>query len=128
VHVALGASDDRSPVWLMEGAAEYVARSTLPVDERRRIATYQLGATPGRTLEPTRRFYAGDPALSYNLAALACDYLATTRGEAALWGLVRTFRTARVFSAAQTEDVVRRELGLSTEELTTQALAWARAG
>ena len=128
VHVALGAADDRSPVWLMEGAAEYVARSTLPVDERRRIATYQLGATTGRALEPTRRFYAGDPALSYNLAALACDYLATTRGEAALWDLVRTFRTARVFSAAQTEDVVRRELGLSTKELTTQALAWARAG
>ena len=44
-HVALGATDDRSPVWLMEGAAEYVARSTMPVDERRRIAAYQLGAT-----------------------------------------------------------------------------------
>ena len=29
-HVALGAADDRSPVWLMEGAAEYVARSTIP--------------------------------------------------------------------------------------------------
>ena len=57
VHVALGASDDRSPVWLMEGAAEYVARSTIPADERRRSAAYQLGATTARTLEPSRRFY-----------------------------------------------------------------------
>ena len=56
-----------------------------------------------------------------------CDYIATTRGEAALWDLVRTFRTARFFSLAQTEGVVRRELGLSTKELSAQALAWARA-
>jgi hypothetical protein len=56
-----------------------------------------------------------------------CDYVATTRGEAVLWDLVRTFRTARFFSLAQTEGVVRRELGLSTRQLTAQALAWARA-
>ncbi len=126
-HVALGATDDRSPVWLMEGAAEYVARSTIPVAERRRIAAYQLGGTSARTLEPTRTFYTGDPTSSYNLAAVVCDYIATTRGETALWDLVRTFRTARFFSWAQTEDVVRRELGLSTKELSAQALAWARA-
>lgn len=126
-HVALGPTDDRSPVWLMEGVAEYVARSTVPVDERRRIAAHQLGTASARTLEPTRSFYRDDPTLSYNLAAVVCDYVATTRGEAALWDLVRTFRTARIFSWAQTEGVVRRELGLPTKELSAQALAWARA-
>ena len=126
-HVALGPTDDRSPVWLVEGAAEYVARSTMPVDERRRIAAYQLATASARTLEPTRSFYRGDPSRSYNLAAVVCDYIATTRGEAALWDLVRTFRTARIFSAAQTEGVVRRQLGLSTRELSAQALAWARS-
>lgn len=126
VHVALGTTDDRAPVWLAEGAAEYVARSTIPLDERRRIAAYQLGATTGRRLEPSGRFYTRDPGLNYNLAAVVCDYLATTRGEATLWNLVRTFHTART-SWAGTEAVVRRELGLSTEELSTQALAWARA-
>ena len=127
VHVALASTDDRSPVWLAEGVAEYVARSTMPVDDRRRIAAFQLSASTGRTLEPSRRFYTRDPGLSYNLAALVCDYLATSRGEAVLWDLVRTFRTARSSSRAGTEDVVRRQLGLSTEELTAQALAWARA-
>jgi hypothetical protein len=128
VHVALGTSDDRSPVWLAEGAAEYVSRSVLPVDQRRLISATQLAATAGRTLEATRRFYTRDPSVSYALAALVCDYLATTRGEEVLWDLVRTFRTARFSSWAQSEDVVRRELGLSTEELSTQALAWARSG
>ena len=42
-------------VWLMEGAAEYVARSTMPVDDRRRIAAYQSSPRRRRTrLEPTR--------------------------------------------------------------------------
>ena len=128
VHVALGTSDDRSPVWLAEGAAEYVSRSVLPVDQRRLISAGQLGSTAGRTLEATRRFYTRDPAVNYALAALVCDYLATTRGEEVLWDLVRTFRTARFSSWAESEDVVRRELGLSTEELSAEALAWARSG
>lgn len=125
VHVALGTSADRSPVWLAEGAAEYVARSTLPVDLRRRVAAQRLAATPGHTLEASGRFYTRDPALNYELAALVCDYVATTRGGDALWGLVRTFRTARNGSWADSESVVRRELGLSTRELSDRALAWA---
>lgn len=127
VHVALGTSDDRAPVWLVEGAAEYVSRSVLSVDQRRRIAAQQLGSTPGRTLEPSSRFYTRDPALNYGLAALVCDFLATTRGEEVLWDLVRTFRTARFATWAGSEDVVRRELGVSTRELSAQALAWARS-
>ncbi len=126
-HVALGTADDRSPVWLVEGAAEYVARTTLPVDSRRQIAAARLFLTEERTLEPSGRFYTRDPALNYELASLVCDYLATTRGEDALWGLVRTFRTARFSAWAETEGIVRRELGMSTRELSRQALAWARA-
>jgi hypothetical protein len=127
VHVALGTSDDRSPVWLAEGAAEYVGRSVLPVDTRRRVAAQQLGSTTARALEPSQRFYTRDPGLNYELSALVCDYLASTRGEQALWDLVRSFRTARNDSWAESEGVVRRELGLSTRELSEQALAWARS-
>ena len=127
VHVALGTSDDRSPLWLVEGVAQYVARSTLPVDDRRRIAALELGGAVGRTLEASRRFYTRNPLVNYALASLVCDYLATTRGEAVLWDLVHTFRTARFSTWEESEDVVRRELGLSTGELSTQALAWARS-
>ena len=61
--------------------------------------------------------------MNYALAALVCDYVAVTRGEDELWGLVRAFSGA----AGSAEDVVRRDLGVSTRELTAQALAWARA-
>jgi hypothetical protein len=127
VHVALADSDDRSPVWLVEGVAEYVARSTMAAEDRRRIAAVQLGSMPGRTLVPDRRFYTRDPARNYALAALVCDFLATTRGEDALWDLVRTFRTARFSTWAESEEVVRDELGLSTRQISEQALAWARS-
>ena len=127
VHVALADSDDRSPVWLVEGVAEYVARSTMPVDQRRRIAAFELGSMRGRTLAPDRRFYTRDAARNYGLAAVVCDFLAATRGEDVLWDLVRAFRTARLSTWAESEGVVRRELGLSTRQLSEQALAWARA-
>lgn len=127
VHVALGTTDDRSPLWLVEGTAEYVARSVLPVDDRRRIAAQELFGIAGRALEPSRRFYTRDAGVNYALSSLVCDYLASTRGEDVLWDLVRTFRAARFSTWAESEDVVRRELGLSTDELSAQALVWARS-
>ena len=127
VHVALATIDDRAPVWLVEGAAEYVARTSLPVVVRRQLAAGRLFTATGRALEPSARFYTRDASLNYELSSLVCDYLASTRGEEALWDLVRTFRTARFSTWAESEDVVRRELGLSTRELSLQALAWARS-
>lgn len=124
-HVALGTSDDWSPVWLVEGAAEYVARSIYPVDVRRRIAAARLGSMPARALEPSRGFYTRDPLTNYELSALVCDYVASTRGEVVLWDLIRSFDAARVSSTG--ESVVRRALGLSTKQLAEQALAWARS-
>lgn len=126
VHVALGTTDDRSPTWLVEGVAEYVAGSTYAVDQRRYIAAYGLVSAKARRLEPTQRFYTRKADLNYALAGLVCDYIATTRGADVLWDLVRTFRTSRISSWAESEDLVRRELGLSTRELSAEALVWAR--
>lgn len=127
VHVALGTSDDRSPVWLAEGVAEYVARSTYPVDQRRLIAAQQLAGVTPHELDSGSLFYRRDPGRNYVLAALVCDYLATTRGEKTLWDLVRAFETARVPTSSGPDSVTRRELGMSTRDLTGLALAWARA-
>jgi DNA-binding NarL/FixJ family response regulator len=68
------------------------------------------------------------PAVIREASALSTDYFALKPfPKAALFERIRSFRTARFFSWAQTEGVVRRELGLSTKELSAQALAWARA-
>jgi hypothetical protein len=125
VHVALATADDASPVWLAEGAAEYVARSTYPVAQRRLIAAQQLVGVRPHTLETGQLFYQRDPGRSYALAALVCDYLASTRGEDVLWDLMGAFDPGSTAGGA--EGVVDRELGLSTRELSARALAWARA-
>lgn len=77
------------------------------------------------SLDETRGFYGGDHTVNYVISALVCDYVASTRGEDALWGLVDSFVSAR--GAVRTEEIVRRELGASTRELSRQALAWARS-
>jgi hypothetical protein len=127
VHVALAGTDGRSPAWLREGVAEYVARSVLPMDHRRLIAANQLVGIQPRVLDPSRRHYTRQPEISYPLSALACDYLASTRGEQVLWELMRTYRTADFSLWTETEAIARRELGMTTLELTVAALAWARA-
>lgn len=127
VHVALAGSDGRSPIWLREGIAEYVARSVLPLEVRRRAAATQLAGVQPRRLEPTGRFHTRDPRTNYALAAVVCDHLATTRGEDVLWDLVATFRTADYTMYVETESIVRRQLGLPTRDLAAAALAWARA-
>lgn len=126
VHVALGMSDQRSPTWLREGIAEYVARSVLPLADRRAEAAQQVGHVEPRRLEPSRKFYTRDPAISYALAALVCDYLATTRGEDVLWDLVATYRRADYTLWSETEAIARRELGASTRDLVAAAQAWSR--
>ncbi len=129
VHVALGGSDAASPVWLREGIAEQVSRSVLPTSDRRRIAAIALSrARPGLRLEPGVDFYRRVPALHYELAAVACDFLATTQGREVLWELRDAFAAEPASSAAQVSAVVRRVTGLGTGELAARARIWALTG
>lgn len=128
VHVALGDADDRSPTWLTEGAAEHVAHAAAydEVTRRRVLADALAGATP-RSLATGRDFYQRDPRLNYDLAHLACAYLAATRGEDVLWDLVESFRRQEALFPGDVEDLVRAEVGLTTRDLVAEALAWARS-
>jgi hypothetical protein len=128
VHVALGRLDDSSPTWLREGVAEHVARAvSFTTWQRQRIAATNLeGRNP--TLVTSGRFYQRNPTVNYEMAALVTDYLVTTRGAEALWKLMRTLRDDdSLVNQADVEAAVEKELRISTEELSTQALAWARS-
>ncbi len=128
VHVAMATDDDASPRWLVEGAAEFVARAAeWDVTIRRRIAAEQLTGVSPAPLAIGRDFYQVDPDVNYAVANLVCDYLASTRGEGVLWDLMRAFRREEAVFAGDVEDVVRAELGLSTSELSAEALVWARS-
>jgi hypothetical protein len=128
VHVGLGTFDDRSPTWLVEGAAEQVAYATdHPSTFRRRYLAEQLGDLTPRSLSTGLDFYQVDADRNYRLAHLVCDYLVDTRGEDVLWDLMRSFDEQEALLPGDAEDLVRAELGLSTKEIVTEALAWARA-
>jgi hypothetical protein len=130
VHVALGELDDSSPRWLVEGSAEYVARAAeLSEYQRRAVAAANLaGRDPAKLARRSRFFYTRSPADNYEMAALVCDYLATTRGRDTLWDLMRMLRDDEdLVNMADVDVALTAELGVSQRELYTQALAWARA-
>lgn len=131
-HVALGSRDDASPRWLTEGAAEYVSRTQYSVAQQRRMASYAVeyfGLTAPFLVNGSD-FYA-DPNLNYEVASIACTYLASTRGPEILWSLMDAFTADRdlmPMSAAQIDAILQREIGLDSIGLARAAVAWAAAG
>lgn len=131
-HVALGSRDDASPRWLTEGAAEYVSRTQYSVAQQRRMASYAVeyfGLTAPFLVNGSG-FYA-DPNLNYEVASIACTYLASTRGPETLWSLMDAFTADRdlmPMSAAQIDAILQREIGLDSVGLARAAVAWAAAG
>ncbi|MBO2452579.1 hypothetical protein J4573_36190 [Actinomadura barringtoniae] len=96
-HVATGgARDDRTPLWLIEGFADYVGYRKAKVGVRSAARELRREVTTGRlpTALPGQDAFAGDsPRLSqaYQEAWLACRMVADRYGEAAL---VRLYRAA----------------------------------
>lgn len=131
-HVALGSRDDASPRWLTEGAAEYVSRTQYSVAQQRRMASYAVEyfGLKAPFLMNGSDFYA-DPNLNYEVASIACTYLASTRGPETLWSLMDAFTADRdlmPMSAAQIDAILQREIGLDSIGLARAAVAWAAAG
>jgi len=96
-HVATGgARDDRTPLWLIEGFADYVGYRKAKVGARSAARELRREVTTGQlpTALPGQDAFAGDsPRLSqaYQEAWLACRMVADRYGEAAL---VRLYRAA----------------------------------
>ena len=83
VHVALGSRDDRIPVWLSEGLAEYLSVRTMPAG---RAGDLGRGARrgPRRPRRAARRDTFNDgPSLAanYGVAWWICEAIAETYGE-----------------------------------------------
>ena len=92
-HVAIGADDDRAPVWLSEGLAEYVSVQSLPPEKRTISEAAIEAARAGVTEMPPDDSFndAGTPgraSANYGIAWFACEYLAASFGEVTLWQLL----------------------------------------
>ncbi|GAA1479267.1 hypothetical protein GCM10009623_37130 [Nocardioides aestuarii] len=89
VHVALGERDDRIPVWLSEGLAEYLSVQTLPTSERLVPAEALTAARRGLSALPDGETFNGPASqANYGVAWWVCEAVAETWGEQMLWTLV----------------------------------------
>ncbi len=129
VHVALGDLDEASPTWLVEGAAESIARTVYTVESLQAQARLSLSDTKARQLPTGRDFYQVRPNQNYELGALVCTYLINTRGRETLWNLMRAFVQAdkhhELVVKGDIDTVTKRVLGVTTKELDVAALDWA---
>ena len=117
-HVAADAWDSRTPLWLLEGFADYVALRDvdLPVESSASqiIAAVRRDGAP-RRLPDAAAFGARTPHLgaTYESAWLACRLIAQQRGEPALVAFYRAADRGESIPAA-----LRSETGLTVSELT----------
>jgi hypothetical protein len=100
-HAAMGpVTIEQTPLWLVEGFAEYVAYRSEQVSNlfaRRALDGYQTGTAP-----PGADFYRDGR--NYVLGWLACRMIAQKYGEAALIALYEAYRNTR--------DALRQVLGV----------------
>lgn len=89
VHVALGERDDRIPVWLSEGLAEYLSVRSLPPSRRLVSGEALAAARRGIDALPEGDTFNGPQAqANYGIAWWICEVVAETWGETMLWTLV----------------------------------------
>ena len=121
-HVAIGAGDDRAPVWLSEGLAEYVSVQPLP-PERRTLSEAALeAARAGVTEMPADDAFndAGTPgraSANYGIAWFACEYLAASFGEVTLWQLLSVLNDPD----ADVDSILMSQVGINQRTLARKA-------
>ncbi len=89
VHVALGPHDDRIPVWLSEGLAEYLSVRDVPPGERAISGEALAAARAGLTGLPADATFNGpQSSRNYGVAWWVCEAIVDRYGERMLWSLV----------------------------------------
>ena len=121
-HVAIGADDDRAPVWLSEGLAEYVSVQSLPPEKRTISEAAIEAARAGVTEMPPDDSFndAGTPgraSANYGIAWFACEYLAASYGEVTLWQLLSVLNEPDV----DVDSILLSQVGMNVRTLARKA-------
>ena len=119
-HVAADAWDSRTPLWLLEGFADYVALRDVHLPLRTtagQVIRQVRRDGPPRALPDRHDFGTAAPHLgaAYEAAWLACRVLADDGGER---GLVRFYR--RVDAGTDVDAALRASFGLDLRAFTAQ--------
>jgi len=121
-HVAVGEHDDRAPVWLAEGIAEWV--SVRPIARTQRVVPAAAIAAARRgfaRLPEDGTFNDVDSRAHYALSWWACEYLAAHDGPGALWSLLDALDRPGTRGAADRARVLRERTGLDEARLAERA-------
>ena len=121
-HVAIGADDDRAPLWLSEGLAEYVSVQSLPPEKRAISEAAIEAARVGVTEMPPDDSFndAGTPgraSANYGIAWFACEYLAASYGEVTLWQLLSVLDEPDV----DVDSILLSQVGMNVRTLARKA-------
>lgn len=117
-HVAIGDRDDKAPIWLSEGVAEYVSVRAMAPQDRLITGAAVAAAEAGVTdLPADSTFNDAGSAANYGLAWWACEYLADSFGADTLWALLDASEVQDAGSAPRLEDLI----GINSRELARKA-------
>ena len=117
-HAVIGTRDDDVPLWLGEGLAEWVSvRPIAPQD--RRVATSALAAARAgiESMPDDQTFNDSESAQHYGIAWWACEYLALTYGDAALFTVLDALEASPETSEQAQTRTVKQLLRFTPDQL-----------
>jgi hypothetical protein len=118
VHVAVGEHDDRAPLWLSEGIAEYLSVQSLAPEDRTLSRAAVRAARTGLHALPADDAFTGlAHEASYGISWWACEALVASYGELALWQLLDAYAAA----PADAGTVLAETLGIDEPTLAAKA-------
>ena len=116
-HVVVGSRDDLAPVWLGEGLAEYVSVRPMAPQDRQIPQSAVRAAEDGFSEMPVDEEFNNELSSEhYALSWWACEYLADSYGEAALWSLLDALG-----EGADQDQVLEKSFGIDSTQLASRA-------
>lgn len=117
-HVALARRHWRTPVWLREGIAEYVAlQGPTPLTWYPHPPVLRRAERGAAELPSSTVFNTIDQEWHYVLALAACEEVVERFGESRLWELLRVMNAGRGTSDEGQDRVLRKVLGVDGAQL-----------
>ncbi|HSX69143.1 hypothetical protein [Nocardioides sp.] len=121
-HVAIAERDDRVPIWLAEGIAEWVSVRDVPREERVIARDAVEMAQGGLTALPgDADFNAEHTSANYGISWWACEVVADRFGEDRLWALLAEMGAGDGTTESGQDEVLQRVVGMTGSELAAEA-------
>lgn len=121
-HVAIADRDDRVPIWLAEGIAEWVSVRDVPRDERVISREAVEMAQAGLTSLPADADFNGEhTSANYGVSWWACEVIADRFGADRLWALLAEMGQGDGTPESDQDEVLRRVVGMTGAQLAAAA-------